>query len=489
MRNVTTIAIREFKATAMTKAFIFGALVLPALIWTVLVVAGAAGLFEEEPEPITGAIALIDATENDRFTTSFEQQFDPEYIREEKKRRMEAGRRELQSLVGSDSELLDMLPSVGDIDEAEDAEGDDAQTEGDDEAERLESRLRRIAASGFLNVPDPQVEFEQLDDETDVEAQQQRVRSGELLAVVVVNEDTLSATGEYLIYVGETLKAKFIDVIERATRNAIQDVRYITAGLDPGDVRRLTYRPIGEVKRTTEEGESQAHSEIMRIIPIFFAVILFMAVFTGAQYLMMSTVEEKGSRVMEVLLSAASPMQLMIGKIVGQGLVGLVIMVVYGGAGLLAAARFSQYVPQIPTWVIVLQIVYFLLAYFMFAAIFASVGAAVTEIREAQALQGPIIGAVILAFYLSIFTGMANLHGPINLVMSFIPPFSPVVMSMRISSIADPAPMWQIALSIVVGVVSVLVMCWAAAKIFRVGVLMYGKPPSLGGLIKWIRYS
>jgi ABC-2 type transport system permease protein len=189
---------------------------------------------------------------------------------------------------------------------------------------------------------------------------------------------------------------------------------------------------------------------------------------------------------MEVLLSAASTLELMLGKILGKGAVGAMIMLLYGGVGIFALFAFAM--SHLIAWQTVLYVlIYFVIAYFTVASMMAAIGAAVTEISEAQSLMGPMMMILIIPLML----WMPILRNPNSVfaqVCSFVPLINPFVMVLRICGSENP-PWWQIPASMVVGVAVLVFMVWAAAKIFRVGALLYGKPPSLGTLIKWIKMA
>lgn len=454
MNKVILTAIREFKATALTKAFFFGAVVLPLVIWGVLGAAGAAGLFSQKPQPTKGTIALIDPTPNMRLGEIIATRLSPETQKEKIEAMREAARQQLEGLT----------PMFA---------GASKQAEGMFQFTPAEITVERFA-------PD-----------ADQEALRARVTSGELLAFVEITPETLAPGGAYTTLVNEAIKARDIDLIEDAVGDSVVDLRLEDAGMSPPLVRAMWGRPQANTKTLTAAGTETGGTEmLLRFLPIAFLMFLAIAIFTGGGYLLMSTVEEKSSRIMEVLLSSMSPMQLMTGKIVGQGLVGLMLLLIYGGLGVFAAIQFAM-MDLIPKSLLVWMVVYFLMGYFIYAGFNAAIGSAVNEAREAQALQGPIMGLTILVMYLGIFSVMIsdNPHSLLARVLSYFPPATPFVMSMRVAYIGDPVPTWELIATTVVGFIGVILSVWAAAKIFRVGVLMYGQPPSLMGLIKWMRYS
>ena len=215
-------------------------------------------------------------------------------------------------------------------------------------------------------------------------------------------------------------------------------------------------------------------------------LLLWMSVLTSGQYLLTSLIEEKSSRVMEVLLSAVSPLQLLLGKILGQCGVGLLILCSYGSTGMLALVYFALS-HQIAASNIIFLLVYFFIAFASMACLFAAVGSAVSDVREAQSLIGPIMIVLMIPMMLWLPI-LQNPNSMFAQVMSFIPPISPFVMVLRLAG-SEPVPVWQVIGSIVLGVVSVTFFAWAAAKIFRIGVLMYGKPPNFATLVRWVRMA
>ena len=215
-------------------------------------------------------------------------------------------------------------------------------------------------------------------------------------------------------------------------------------------------------------------------------LLLIMATMTGGQYLLTTTIEEKANRVVEVLLSACSPMELMTGKIVGQMGVGLTLLVIYNALGIVALVVFER-LDLIGAGTIVLFFVFFLLAYFMFASLMAAIGSAVNDLRESQSLMTPVILLMMLPYFFFMPVVRAP-NSMLSTVTSFIPPISPFIMIMRVAS-TDPPPAWQIALAIAVNAAAVVFFLWLAAKIFRVGLLMFGKPPNFRTLIRWVRMA
>jgi ABC-2 type transport system permease protein len=205
---------------------------------------------------------------------------------------------------------------------------------------------------------------------------------------------------------------------------------------------------------------------------------------TGGQALLTSTVEEKSSRVIEVLLSAVSPMQLMAGKLLGQMAVSAVALSLYlvmGIALLMAFALFGL----VDLSLVFYLAIFFVITYLVIGSLMMAAGAAVNEMREAQTLTMPIMLLLIIPWMMWMPISR-NPDSAFSVTMSFLPPVNTFAMLLRMTSVSPP-PAWQVWLSIAIGVASVLATLWFAAKVFRVGLLMYGKPPNFRTLIRWAR--
>ena len=278
-------------------------------------------------------------------------------------------------------------------------------------------------------------------------------------------------------------------------------VRLERHGIDPSVVRNaeitvtLATRKITGSKVTGESGE-QAFA-----LAFAMAVILFLAIILYGINVMSSVLEEKTTRIVEVLVSSIRPFQLMLGKVLGAGAVGIVQLTVWllsvkvlagqqdrlaelagvdhasGGGG----AAF--HLPQVPTATMAVFIVYFLLGYFLYAAIFAAVGAMSGSEQEARQAQTPV-SLLLMVPYLSVFGILNDPGSPFALWLTYVPFWSPVAVPVRWS--ASPIPGIQLAISLVVLAASVLGVTWLAARIYRVGILMTGKRPTLREVVRWV---
>lgn len=487
MRKVLATAAREFKSTALTKAFIFGVIVFPLVILGVIAVVSSLDLFASDKSAIEGELAVVDLTRGEVVYRALEQQFNPEVQRQAAEDRAAALREQAEQIVGAERMANPMAQEM----------------------------LARIAGR------EARIELKKLGPDADLAEVKARlpVRGSTLLGLIVVGERTIelsdpNASGgaaeevgtanparepaseaaaalpvnTYRFFHATGFDAEARSDIERTVGRAIIRERMDRAGLDAEQVDRLNTRPQTRLMTVTEQGETETAQALQFIVPMAFMMLLWISVMTGGQYLLMSTIEEKSSRVMEVLLSATSPLQLLTGKIIGQGLVGLSVLVIYVTLGLAATMQFggSGIMQQLPFDQLPWLITYFIMAYFLFAALMAAVGSAVTEIREAQSLMGPIMTLLMLPLFLW-FLIIDNPNSTFSVVLSYIPFVTPFVMILRVSQTTDPVPMWQVLSATFVGFLGVLIVVWGAVKIFRVGVLMYGKPPTMLTLLKWLK--
>lgn len=234
----------------------------------------------------------------------------------------------------------------------------------------------------------------------------------------------------------------------------------------------------------TKGNERPTNRNFNRFLPFAFAGLLLFAILIGGQTLLTQTVEEKSSRVIEVLLSAVSPLELMAGKILGQMAVSFLVLALYVGMGLMVLTSFALF-GLIDLSLLAYLVLFFLIAYLVYAAIFGAIGAAVNEMREAQALMTPVM-LVLMVPWLFASAIVADPNGTFATALSLIPPVNTFAMMVRLST-TTPPPFWQVGLSVAIGIASVYATIWFAAKIFKVGLLMHGKAPNFSTLIRWAK--
>lgn len=459
--KIIDVAAREYRATALTKAFFFGVFAFPVLVIGIITI--LVPLFDSPPKRLQGVVAIVDTTgPQGAVAAALEQHFKQENVAKTHQERLE------KRLAALRAKSPAALPP------------------------NAEAQVRKS-----LGEP-PDVRILRLPDSPDIDAEKKHIISdlpkgrGEAtpdrrLALIVVGPDALAAPGSFEMFVGRGLDADLSEQLRDVTATAIIDTRLANAGMDADAVRAISARPDGKSITLTEKGEAKSNEALQMLLPFGFMMLLWIAVFSSGQYLLTTTIEEKSSRVMELLLSAVSPVQLMTGKIIGQALVGLTILAVYGAAAFITAQQFNV-LSLLPLDMLPWLAVYFFVAYFLIGSLMAAIGSAVNEMREAQSFMGVAMLVLMIPFFLwNLIIRQPN--STFSTVASFIPPISPFVMVMRLGQTTEPIPTWQIIGSAAAGLVSVVVAVWAAAKIFRVGVLMYGKPPTPLELLKWLRYA
>ena len=237
--------------------------------------------------------------------------------------------------------------------------------------------------------------------------------------------------------------------------------------------------------------ETKANDSGMFFAVFAMVMLLYTAVIFYGVSVMRAVLEEKNSRVMEVLLSSATSTELMAGKLIGVGAVGLtqiVIWIVMAGVYALPALAASASTGEIRIAPLTLAAfaLFFLLGYLLFSSIYAAIGAVITSEQEGQQMQFIIVLPLIISVFM-MGPVMRAPDAPVAVWSSMVPFFSPVLMYLRIA--VQPPPVWQIALSLalLVGTIAgILVLC---ARIYRIGILMYGKRPTLPEILKWLKYA
>lgn len=292
--------------------------------------------------------------------------------------------------------------------------------------------------------------------------------------------------GSYNLYLAAHVDEATEALIQDGMREALIAARMRQTGIDRQAVESSLRVVAPTVTVVTLAGVQPTRGGFARALPFLCGILLFIGIITAGPTLMTSTVEEKSSRVMEVLLAAVSPVELMAGKLLGQLGVGLTIMAVYLGLGLLALTEYSL-AGMLDPMLIVYLMVFYLLAYMVYGGLMLAIGAAVNQVAEAQSLMGPIMMLLIAPYVLAPFIGQAP-NSALSVAMSFIPPINSFAILARLAS-ATPPPTWQVVGSIFAGVAGAAVAVWFAAKVFRIGLLMHGKPPNFATLIRWARMA
>jgi len=470
------VAWREFTSVVWTKGFLLGVLIPPIMMF---VAGGAIFLMKNIEGPrVKGRFAIIDST---GVVGPLVEKRLPEDMAARRKEVKEKASKAIDETTGRLNLPADQAGSPKAIAES-----------------NLDAMLAQADITVEILPADTNLEtLKNTLRETTIKARGEETGPAPLLAVAVVGDEALKTGndgkfGAFDLFVAPKLDVEIQGSIERSVGESIVDARIAgdarvgAAGLDAPALRAMLARPNIDPITMTKSGEHKSMGELQMLIPVGFMILMMVSVMTTGQYLMTTVVEEKSSRVMEVLLSAVSPMQLMSGKIIGHMSVGVLIVGIYGGAGVVGLIVFALTQLVTPMMMVFLAC-YFLVAAITMASMMAAIGAAVNELREAQTLMTPVIMLTVLPWMIWFLIQRAP-NSPLATGLSFVPIISPFVMVLRLGG-SEPVPTWQHPVALLIGVITCALVLWAAAKIFRIGVLMYGKPPNFRTLIKWVRMA
>jgi ABC-2 type transport system permease protein len=316
---------------------------------------------------------------------------------------------------------------------------------------------------------------------------------------VLVLTDTTLANGKLTYYGSNVGSLEAMTKLQRAVSTALAGVRLAKSGVDAALVKQAMSPADLDTTKVTDgklTGQSGAESYL---IALFMSFILYFAIIIYGQQTMTSVIEEKTSRIMEVLTSSLTPFQMLLGKVLGVGSAGLAQMAIWGGSvfvlssqrtplagffGMSADAAQSFPIPSMPAGLLVVLLAYFALGFLLYGALYAAIGAMCNTIQETQQYAVFVTMPIMVGFF-AVFALIKDPTGTLGVTMSYITFFAPFTMPVRWS--LTSVPPLQLALSLVLMVVVLLACVWLAARIYRTGILMYGKKPSWGELWRWIR--
>jgi ABC-2 type transport system permease protein len=342
--------------------------------------------------------------------------------------------------------------------------------------------------------PKRQIIFESLpvnDDANAIEEQgKAQLRSGRTEAYIVIDQNIIDGAGRAHVYTYKS-KPTTMDAtwaVEEFIRNAVVEQRCKVQNISAkllADIRNVPVERV-EIGEAANEQRVQNQNQTMvkMMVPFFFMFMIYMGIMGIGQQMLSSVIEEKNSRIIEMLLSVVSPFELMAGKILGLGAIGLTIV------GLWTTVSYGSIVSQgisvdISDKLLFCFVVYYILGFLFFSALLAAIGSVCNTLKETQELMMPIILIMVLPM-VAWFKLVQSPDGIFARVLSLVPPVSPLVMPLRISAGSNVSNI-EILASVGLLAASVLLMMWLAGKIFRTGILMYGKRPSLREISRWLR--
>jgi ABC-2 type transport system permease protein len=339
---------------------------------------------------------------------------------------------------------------------------------------------------------------------------------GLLFIPKVDDYNTLQNKVQYLS--NDSPSINFLGETEDVMAKKITQLNFEKAKLDTLAIQKAQAEVNIKVAKSSGEESLKGLNEIKIAIGGAFGYLIMMFIIIYGNMVMRSVIEEKTNRIVEIIISSVKPFQLMMGKIIGTSLAGILQFLIWAIIGLALMFGFSYifgintsptakvppemmqqaqeqfstiqlYIRELWTLpiatIIICFILYFIGGYFLYSSFYAAIGAAVDNETDSQQFLLPIIMPLILAVYIGFFTVINDPHGNIATVFSMLPLTSPIVMLMRIPF---GVPWWQILLSITILFGTFLGVVWFASKIYRVGILMYGKKPTWKELYKWLKY-
>ncbi len=452
MRKILIVARRDFLATVNTKGFII-TMIVPPLMWAGVILLFPR-LMNNRVPPVSGTVVLVDPT--GQVAPAVRRYLSPQAI---------ADRRD-----ATFNRAMDSGPMAG-------------ASAGASGAAAQRAVLGEVPNLEIVDSPP-----------SDLVTQKDRLRSdtgGQQLAVLVVHPNAITPNdggvfGGYDLFVKRNLDNRIQNEIRNAVSEGIIDARVRASGLDRQKIDALMKVARPPSVTVTAAGESRTRPDFAMLMPMGFTILLMISVMSSGQYLLTTTIEEKSSRTMEVILSAVSPLELLTGKILGQMAVGLTILATYSSMGIFGLMSMAM-IGLIDPTLLVYLFIFFLITYVIMGSLMAAIGSAVNELREAQSLMTPVT-LFMMVPWLFAFPISREPNSLFATVISFIPPMNAFAMLLRLTS-TSPPPMWQVWLSIAVGIAGAGAALWFASRVFKIGLLMHGRPPNFATLLKWARQA
>ncbi len=443
MNKILTIAVREYRAMVGTKAFMISIVMMPILMSAGIL---AMELFKDVGQTKERKLAIID--HSGHFLTT------------------------IQEAAVALNRSIDSADADGAADSGPEIPGT--------------VKEKYVIETVEPNTVDNKLRLELSD----------RIRAQELYAFVEIPPNVLSfddpANNSIKFFAEDSSISLARRWIRDIVANVSKELRLIDSGLRPEDLETFQKfnQPVvvvgqGLMKQSTD-GTIRASEErdimLTLFLPMGIMMFMFMVIFMAAQPMLESVLEEKSQRIAEVLLGSANPSQLMMGKLLGTVAGSLTIFLIYL-IGVYAIASYRDWTDNIPLELVPWFLVFQVTGVLFYAAIFMSVGASVSQLKEAQSLLLPVwmlLMAPMFVWYMIV----RDPQGPLAMTLSFFPPTAPTTMVLRLAT-GQSVPFWQPALALVVTLLATAFIVVLAGRIFRVGILWQGKTPKFSEIMKW----
>jgi len=355
----------------------------------------------------------------------------------------------------------------------------------------------RIKRAGQFSKPGFEVQEVKLGNQSLEQVQAQlsdRVRKGQLDAYVIIPRDIL-ADGRAEFYARNTGDIFTRETVQKQLSSAVRDTRLDEEHISRNVVNEINRRVSLTSTKVSDRGEEKNTGEGGFFLVFSFGFVIYLTVLMYGQVVLGAIIEEKETRIAEILFSSIRSFPLMMGKLIGVSLVALTQLAIWVmafvafslfGVGMLAARGIPVNLPHIPPIIFVYFGLYFLQGYFIYATAYALIGSMVTTMQEGGQMAMPVVLTLVAGMFLAIPI-IRSPNSSLAFWASMFPFFAPVTMLLRI--VAETPPFWQIALSLTIGFATVVLLIWLASRIYRVGMLMTGKKASIPEMWRWIRQA
>jgi ABC-2 type transport system permease protein len=332
--------------------------------------------------------------------------------------------------------------------------------------------------------------------EADLEARKEMLVSAianDALDVLVEVPGDVLEKGQVNYISKDAFSERMMDDFRDRLNGLVIGQRLANQGLDFEQVSKMTRRIQLNENKITKSGLLEEKQVVGQLVLVWvFVMILYVTLLTWGMAVQRAVIEEKSSRVIEVMLSSVEPRDLFFGKIIGVGSVGLtqvavwsVLLLAVGLSSIVATASYMEFV-HVELSHVLYFLAFFVLGFMLYASIFTTIGAMCNTDQDAQQLQVFVILPLVIPMML-VFMIYQNPNATLSVVLSFVPFFTPMLMLMRI--ILTDTPAWQVLLSMVLLLLTIYGVTLLSARIFRVGILMYGKRPNVREVIRWAKYT
>ena len=344
---------------------------------------------------------------------------------------------------------------------------------------------------------------------------QMRSDSTDVAAVLLITADLSEKPGSAALYSQEEIPSDLSDLVNSTLTDVVQRQKFAKYNIPELDAIIDDVQTPVEVEkiRWTDEGERQSMSDFLSRAGMLLTFVIYMFVMAYGAMVLQSVSEEKSNRIVELMVSSVKPFQLMMGKIIGIGLVGVFQVLIWAviiasvmaiggtmtgvamfgsgdmtamqGADMDAGMKIFAIISQLPLLEIIsLFVLYFVGGYLLYASILAALGASVNDQQDTGQMMMPVMIVMVFAFYVGFYSSM-NPDGPMAFWCSFVPFTSPIVMMVRIPF---GVPLYQEIISVALLYATAIALTYLGSRIYRIGILMYGKKPSFKEIFKWLKF-